>query len=313
MKLALYAGEGEVSIHTPVLELATLRAELPGLAVSAGGGEPPPGALRPERWRDPGFDFWAFDRRADELAAAGRPLALAAQARELPRLALEVATRCQRLLGRRNPASAGPLFDRALARHREAHDLDRPLARADYDHSLDVWQWVLRLDPEASAAVQLAALFHDVERLASAAEVRSEPGAEDYGRFKEEHARQGAELAVRWLAEAGVDGDTRRRVERLIAGHEKGGGEHPEAALLADADALSFFSLNSPGYVDCFGPEATRRKVAWTLARMSGRARRRLPAIHLRADVAGMLQEAEAGAGRAVSSVRSGAREDVPA
>jgi predicted metal-dependent HD superfamily phosphohydrolase len=100
-------------------------------------------------------------------------------------------------------------------------------------------------------------------------------------------------MADRSLASAGVDGETRARVARLIAGHE-----HPptpddpdaaDLALLNDADALSFLSLNSPGYVDWFGPDAARRKVAWTLARLRPEARRRLDGVRLRPDVAEMV------------------------
>jgi uncharacterized protein DUF4202 len=306
MELTLY-GEGE-GVRASERDVAALAAEFPTLKVEAYDCEAPPGALRAERWRAPGFDFWAFDHRADDLAAAGRPLPVAGPWAELPRLALEVAGRCQRLFGRRNGASAGTLFDRALVRHRALHDLAQPLAQADYDHSLDVWQWALRLDPDASLAVQLAALFHDVERLAPmnpatpatpetpAIIERREP-ATGYGDFKEAHARGSARLAGELLAELGAGEPLCRRIEALIAGHERpAGGSDAERSLLADADALSFFSLNSPGYADWFGPEAARRKVAWTLARLSPCGRRRLAAVGLRQDVAAMLREARASA-----------------
>lgn len=236
-------------------------------------------SLTAEEWESPRFPFYEFDSRVEELPR----LDLAAEPGRLPRLALEVLTRCQRLVGRRNAASSTPLFDRVLELHRALHDLDKPLVWADRAHALDVWQWTVRLDPEAGLAVQLAALFHDVERLVSEADVRVEHRAEDYQAFKDEHARRGAEMADRTLEEAGVDAATRAEAARLIAGHEHG----PD--LLGDGDALSFFSLNSPGYVDYFGPEAARRKIAWTLARLRPEARRRLSEVRLRPDVAEML------------------------
>jgi hypothetical protein len=245
--------------------------------------------LTAEEWESPQFPFFEFDARMD----AEKPcrLDLAAERTRLPGMALEVLTRCQRLVGRRNASSSIPLFDRVLERHRALHDLDKPLVRADWAHALDVWQWTVRLDPGAGLAVQLAALFH--ERLISEADFRVEHRTSDYQGFKDEHARRGATMADGVLASAGVDADTRARVARLIAGHE-----HPPApddpdaadlALLNDADALSFLSLNSPGYVDWFGPEAARRKVAWTLARLRPEARRRLEGVRLRPDVAEML------------------------
>ncbi len=160
-------------------------------------------------WNDPDFSAWAFDRALDRAAERGRfALTLAGAPAELPRVALELLLRAQRLLARRNQASATPAFTAALARHRAAHDRSRPLVLADYDHALDVWQWVLRLAPEASLALQLAALFHDVERLVSEAERRIEQHAADYQKFKDRDAARGAELAAALLREAGITGSS---------------------------------------------------------------------------------------------------------
>jgi hypothetical protein len=258
--------------------------ELPGLLVPAA------------EWESNFFNFYELDGRVDTLAERGGPFAveILGGGEELPRAAREILTRCQRWMDRRNDASRGGLFDRVLSRHRREHDLAKPLVRADYNHALDTWQWALRLDPGADLAVQLAALLHDVERLATEADRRIEHHADDYQAFKDSHAARGAEMAGALLEEAGVDAETRRRTARLIAGHE-----HPAApgdpdagatALLNDADALSFFSLNSVGYLDYFGPEATRRKVAYTLRRLRPEARRHLGGLRLRPAVAAELE-----------------------
>lgn len=266
--------------------------EFPTVRFGSGEMEKLPSlSLTSQEWESPRFPFYEFDTKMDTLNPG--LLHLAAERERLPGMALEVLTRCQRLVGRRNASSSTPLFERALERHRALHDLDKPLVRADWAHALDVWQWTVRLEPGAGLAVQLAALFHDIERLVSEADARVEHRAADYQGFKDEHARRGAEMADRSLASAGVDAKTRERVARLIAGHE-----HPptpddpdalDLALLNDADSLSFLSLNSPGYVDWFGPEAARRKVAWTLARLRPDARLRLEGVRLRPDVAEML------------------------
>ena len=256
--------------------------ELPGLR------------LRSEDWESPFFNFYDFDFQVDGLAAAGAfAVVLAGAPDRLPRALHEVLTRCQRHMDRRNAASRGPSFDRVLAVHRGVHDLAKPLVRADWNHALDTWQWTLRLEPEADLAVQLAALFHDVERLATEADARIEPRARSvrgYQEFKDDHARRGADLAAEALAAAGVDPATVARVTRLIASHErKPAPGHPDAAGLAmlnDADALSFFSLNSVGYLDYFGPEPTRRKVAWTLRRLRPAARRHLAGMRLVPEIA---------------------------
>lgn len=263
----------------------TVSAEFPSVGFELGKIENLPSlSLTADEWESPRFPFYEFDTRVEDMPR----LDLAAEPGRLPGMALEVLTRCQRLIGRRNAASSNRIFDLVLDRHRSLHDLNKPLVRADWAHSLDVWQWTVRLDPEAGLAVQLAALFHDIERLVYEADARIEHQAGDYQGFKDEHARRGAEMADGALEQAGVDAATRIQVARLIAGHERSSNDR-DPALLNDADALSFFSLNSPGYVDYFGPEAARRKVAWTIARLRPGARRRLAGVRLRPDVAEML------------------------
>jgi hypothetical protein len=240
-------------------------------------------------WRDPTFDLWAFDRTMDRAAETSAPtIELVGAAAELPGAALELLTRCQRLIPRRNRESATRLFDAVLERHRALHDTSRPLVQADYDHALDVWQWALRLCPGASLAVQIAALFHDIERLVSESERRVEQLASDYQAFKDRHAAHGAELAAAVLGEVGVPGSVVREATQLIATHERPSADR-RIALLNDADALSFFSLNSAGFAAYHAPEHTRKKVAYSLRRLGRRARRYLDTVRLRPDVRALV------------------------
>ncbi len=181
---------------------------------------------------------------------------------------------------RRNAASSEPWFERVLAEHRALHDLDKPLVRADLDHALDAWQWTLRLDGDVSAAVQLATLLHDVERLLSEPDARIEHLAPSYQAFKDAHAREGATLARALFDRVGVPAPIAELAANLIATHERT-GDDPALRAINDADALSFFSLNSPGYLQYFGPDQTSKKVAYTLARMSPAARTQLSAVRL--------------------------------
>jgi hypothetical protein len=260
-------------------------------------------------WNDPRFDLLAFDAAVDELAAraSGNPYLISIDG-DL-QMAEEILTRCLRLTDRRNGASQSPLFERVLARHREIHDLTKPLVRADHSHALDVWQWTLRLEPDAGLAVQLAALFHDVERLASEADARIEQHAADYQQFKDAHARIGAAWTDEILGGIdGIDAETRRAAVLLVGRHEHpprpGDADAADLALLNDADALSFFSLNSPGYWKYYGSEPTRRKVAWTLARMRPESRRWLLGMRLHPEVARIVESLTSGAldGRSVAA-----------
>jgi hypothetical protein len=280
-----------------------LAAEFPAVELRWGldRGEIPSLPLGVEVWESQFFNFYELDALLDDMAertAGPFALLLIGKAERLPGFARQVLTRHQRLMDRRNAFSRCGLFDRIQAEHRALHDLAKPLVRADYNHALDTWQWTLRLEPEADLAVQLAALFHDVERLVSEADARIEHRAASYQAFKENHALKGAWMADQALARVGVDERTRRRTARLIAEHERPPSPNdPEAsdiALLNDADALSFFSLNSVGYLDYYGPEQTRRKVEYTLRRLRPGSLRYLDGLRLRPQVAEALEKAVA-------------------
>lgn len=275
------------------VDLSPVQKDFPSVRVhvsrSLAEGAPPPDVEHDE-WASDRFDFWSFDRRVDVAVDAGRPLVARGPARRAARFASEVLTRAQRRIERRNAVSATERFDRLLEMHGALHDVSRPLVRADLDHARDTWQWALRLDPGAGEACQMAALFHDVERLESEADVRVEQHAPDYRAYKEAHARAGAPRAAALVRAAGGDEALARAVADLVASSETPGAAR-ELALLNDADALSFFSLNSPGFVDYFGTSHARKKVAYTLARMSARALAQLPRIRLRPDVARLVAD----------------------
>ncbi|KYF69501.1 DUF4202 family protein [Sorangium cellulosum] len=299
-RLILVAGSSSSSDdpsvrRTPLLSpsgKAELSREFPGVEIDAPcpPGDEPRASVDARAWRSSALDLWALDTHLHALDARGL-FGLRIEGLEpdgAARTAYEVLTRCQRFIRRRNLASASAVFARVLGRHRGLYDLDRPLVRADYDHAIDVWQWMLRLDARASAAAQAAALFHDVERLVSEANVRIEHRAPDYQAFKDEHARRGAALARSALADVGLPPEVLDRVGVLVSAHERP-GDDAELALLNDADALSFFSLNSGGFLDYYGPEHTRAKVAYTLRRLRPAARALLPRIRCRPEVEAMI------------------------
>jgi hypothetical protein len=257
--------------------------------------QPPSGALIiPERaWRAAPADFQCWDRAISELWSRPRWVVVQGDgAATLDQTAREVLTRYQRLVPRTNDHSASPTFHRVRSGHRAMHNLAKSPVRADYDHAVDVWQWVLRLAPTAGLAVQLAALFHDVGRLLSAA-ARGEPTAGEQGPLETPHAEQGAKIAQEVLAACGVAPGTCADVARLIREHERANPAvlEPDLDLLADADALSFFSLSSSGFADHHGAIPTRERMHYRLARMSSAAIRRLADIRLREDVARYLAD----------------------
>jgi hypothetical protein len=225
-------------------------------------------------WQSPELDLLRLDGEVHERDTGDGSLCLELSSDEdAPIFYEQLLTRYQRLLP--FVQRTEPVVADVLARHRALFDLTKPLVLADYAHALDTWRWTLRLDFGASCALQLAALFHDVERLRGEPDARIEHLAPDYSAFKQAHARSGARLSAEILNQCKVAPELVARVQHLIERHETP-GEDAELAALNDADALSFFSLNSWGFVEYFDQAHSRAKVAYTLRRMRPAARRYL-------------------------------------
>lgn len=272
-----------------------LLLRFPGLAGLTSQGPPSRLPLDAADWLRGETDLIRLDEQADGLAAWGPfEVELAGDGDESPVVAAEVALHLQRWSGHRNHSSQERAFSALLLAHRDLHPLEKPLVRADYRHALDVWQWVLRLDPDAGAALQAAALFHDVERVFTEADSRREKGvaSQDYDAFKARHAAESARVTDEILGRHGFPGEIRKRAAELVAGHDRPDlAAASDSAVLDDADALSYFSLNSPGYLAYFGEERARRKIAWTLRRLSPRGRSWLARLRLPRPVAVLLPE----------------------
>jgi hypothetical protein len=284
--------------------------------------------IEEERWLRSDADLYAWDNAVCALhEQPGWIIVNPSDGQAVqPQTLIEIMTRYQRLLPRTNSHSLARPFVRILAAHRQLHDLSKPLVRADYDHALDVWQWVLRLAPDASLSLQLAALFHDIERLVSESVEHIEQHAPDYRAYKDAHARAGASLTHRCLRHKGIPSRVLGQVEALIRAQESSTAQsaaprsdaaaeseqasvaplsseavsaegtsrslQEESAILREADALSFFSLNSPSFADHYGPFHTQKKVRHALSRLSTASQLRLGRIKLRADIAELLDAA---------------------
>lgn len=262
------------------VDTTTLEREFPTVAiVRARRHEPGDLVIDDFAWRG-AFDVGRFD---EAMIATPLPQ-LAVRGVDAPGVAVEVLSRYQRLVLRRNEASATAVFDAVLDGHaRLFHAVP-----FDHEHAVDTWQWVLRLDASAGLVVQLAALFHDVERIHAEEHERLEHRARRLldGAVAADRSA-GVERARTTLRGAGVEGAVVERVCDLVRGTSF---EDAEAAVLDDADCLSFLSLMSPAYADYFGLAQTRRKVTFTLNRLGAAARSKVALVRLRPDVHRLLQ-----------------------
>lgn len=140
----------------------------------------------------------------------------------------------------------------------------------DPRHAENTLEWLLRLDPKADQALQIAALAHDIDRAVEAHKVRrSDYG--DYNEFKAAHARNGAKILRTLLDSCGIAKSITEEACRLVAAHEVGGD--PRSNLLKEADSISYFSVNMPLYYQREGWEETKRRCVWGYRRLSARTK----------------------------------------
>jgi hypothetical protein len=113
----------------------------------------------------------------------------------------------------------------------------------DGDHLWHTAKWALRLDPDASEALLLAALTHDIERhFPGGTQPDKAAGAWADVEYNRRHAERSAGFVTLWLQEQGAAENFVAAVEPPILVHEFGGGA--EGDLIQAADSLSFLEVN---------------------------------------------------------------------
>ena len=141
----------------------------------------------------------------------------------------------------------------------------------DPRHSINTLEWLLKFEPSADEALQLAALGHDIDRAAVASKVLRADFA-NYDDFKAAHAEHSAKILLEILQWCGVeDSALADELYRLVCAHEVGGDVRSD--LLMDADSLSYFDVNLPLYRERNSREETLRRCVWGYGRLSERAK----------------------------------------
>ena len=166
----------------------------------------------------------------------------------------------------------------------------------DPRHSTNTLEWLLKFEPDADDALQLAALGHDIDRAVEASKVLRADFF-DYDDFKTAHAKHSAEILLEILQQCGVeDRALADELYRLVCVHEVGGDARSD--LLVDADSLSYFDVNLPLYRERNSLEETLRRCVWGYGRLSERARSIALQLHPPGDeLAGLMEEARVQAG----------------
>jgi hypothetical protein len=152
-----------------------------------------------------------------------------------------------------------------------------------------VYEWTLKLDPQASEALLLAARGHTLRRW----EVPRADYSLDkigYRRWREACAVHHAQVAENILRSLGYDNSTIGQVSALIL--KKEWPSNPEARVLEDADCLAFLEMKLEGYLDEWGYEKTVHILRRTLRKMTPQAKNLAASIELSERCKALLQKA---------------------
>ena len=142
----------------------------------------------------------------------------------------------------------------------------------DAHHLRRTRDWLLEIEPEASEALVLAALTHDMERHFPGGPIvdpgRKPPEDPEYNRA---HQERSAQIVGDWLREQGAPEELASHVAHLIARHELGGDA--EQDLVQAADSLSFLETKTDLLIGWLregrcGPERALAQPRWMLERM---------------------------------------------
>ena len=125
-------------------------------------------------------------------------------------------------------------------------------------HSINTLEWLLKLMPDASESLKIAALGHDIERAIEKRKV-SRQDYKDYNAFKDAHALNSANVLAEFMQACDIDKKMIDEVFFLVRHHETGGTDRVD--ILKDADSISYFDVNLPHYLLRNNLKETKKKV----------------------------------------------------
>jgi hypothetical protein len=140
------------------------------------------------------------------------------------------------------------------------------------EHLVRTRDWLLELEPDASEALRLAAVTHDMERHFPGSPVEDLSFApEENAEYRRLHSERSATIVGDWLADEQASEELVEDVRRLIRAHETGGTADED--LVQAADSLSFLEVNAPVVVHWItsgrcGPDRSKAQLRWMLERI---------------------------------------------
>jgi hypothetical protein len=137
-------------------------------------------------------------------------------------------------------------------------------------HAINTLDWVFKIKPNASLALQIAALAHDIER-GVPPRYKSED-FNDHNEYKKAHSDRGAKILEEILQRHNMNQTIIKEATDIVKLHEVGGTE--DAYVLMDADSVSFFDNTLEFYFKYKGLEGTLKQIDYKFKRCSPRAQK---------------------------------------
>ncbi|MBD3238756.1 MAG: DUF4202 family protein [Candidatus Moranbacteria bacterium] len=136
-------------------------------------------------------------------------------------------------------------------------------------HATQTSHWIQKLKPEASEALQIAGLLHDIER---AFYGDWKAGSSDENKLKK-HQELSAKVTEDFLKQENADQSMISEVKDLILNHEEGGAG--DKAVLCDADCLAYFEekaiRNAKKFKEEGKEEKMKKKLDYVFNRISSK------------------------------------------
>ncbi len=157
-------------------------------------------------------------------------------------------------------------------------------------HAKLVHKWVLVLKPDASEALQIAALSHDIDRAITGITERDLDDFSKIDDFKKEHSLRSAKFISEILTRYNYNQEVIDKVSDLVSKHEFGGDE--ESDILKDADSIAYFEYNIPSYLKRNGRDRAKEKIKFMYKRSPDKVKEIVEKLEFSDEVSSLVQEA---------------------
>lgn len=144
------------------------------------------------------------------------------------------------------------------------------------EHARSVLRWVKKLEKNPSEELQLAALFHDIDRVVTpgvGGGFKGDRKSKAYENHKKAHAKRSADYITPLLLENRVNSNSADRIKFLIYHHDDTGKKvdsfkDNDLNILVAADSLAFFTSIAPKLYIVEGEKRLRDKVRFMVEKM---------------------------------------------